>query len=135
MEQTDTDYETRMLKLLDILDRVPPRPMFQPPTVTLKTTTSAEPTSHVVYFIQAGERIKIGISSRITKRLTALRTSSPVRLLVLGVIYAPCRASSRAIERELHKGFSWLSARGEWFADSPHLRNFIATYAHRWEGQ
>jgi hypothetical protein len=133
MEQTDTDYEIRMLRVLDILDRIPRRTMFQPPVVNLSTPVSVCPTPHVVYFIQAGQRIKIGISSHVDRRLSSLRTSSPERLMVLGVIYAWSRESSRAIERGLHLGFSWLHARGEWFIDATELRAFIAAHAQPWE--
>ncbi len=128
----DTEFETRMLRVLDILDRAPSPPPIVRGPVVIDAPLSLEPTPHVVYFILAGNRIKIGISSRLERRLSGLRTGSPTRMEVLGVIYGESRAATRAIEVALHRGFDWLSTRGEWFIDAPELRSWIAAHTKPW---
>lgn len=75
-----------------------------------------------VYFIQAGgERrpVKIGRTSNVARRLTALQTCCPDSLTVLFSIkcgeYRPVSASQ--LEAKLHRAFSDLRIRpdGEWF--------------------
>ena len=76
-----------------------------------------------VYFIQSarGVPIKIGMARDIGKRLEALQTAHPHRLLVLGVI----PRGGRLVERQLHERFAAQRLLGEWFECSKELMEAI----------
>lgn len=81
-----------------------------------------KPRPCVVYFVQ-GETIpliKIGIAKNFGLRFSSLQTGSPDTLRILAVI-----PGSREKEIELHKRFSRLRVRGEWFRPEPELLNYI----------
>lgn len=89
-------------------------------------------TGHVVvYFVQAKALglIKIGIAVDASARLAALRTGSPDRLELLGVI--PVR-DAVASERALHRAFRPYHSHGEWFRPAPSLLELIGSYASPW---
>jgi len=75
-----------------------------------------------VYFVQAESlgRIKIGTSSNVAVRFGTLRTSSPDKLNLLGVIPGDC-----TVERALHKRFADERLHGEWFTPSERLVSYI----------
>lgn len=70
----------------------------------------------VIYFIQAGEFIKIGISNRkaFNRRLASLQTGCPYKLTVLRVVDTLWPVAD---ERRLHRLFSAyrVRSRNEWF--------------------
>ena len=68
-----------------------------------------------VYFILAGDRIKIGYSQDPRKRLLDMQVGSPVELTLLHVISCPTRSHQRLVERQLHEKFAALRVHGEWF--------------------
>jgi hypothetical protein len=72
------------------------------------------------YFIQGvdGGPIKIGKSKDVARRLSDMQGHSPVRLAILGVINSD-------IEEYLHKKFSHLRIRREWFSPDNSLIEFI----------
>lgn len=72
---------------------------------------------HWVYFILAPEvnRIKIGISSSLSKRLVTLQTSSPVILKCIGAIEYPSEYEARKWEKNYHERFYSQHFNGEWF--------------------
>lgn len=74
-----------------------------------------------VYFVQAGDAVKIGMSKDIPGRLRALRTMSPLPLELLGVI-----PGGRGEEAELHRAWAGHRLHGEWFKASPDLLGHIA---------
>jgi hypothetical protein len=74
-----------------------------------------------MYFIAGAGLIKIGISTNVTARFRAIRNSSPVPVELLG----HCRGST-ATEGLMHSRFSGLRQHGEWFKDTPELRDEIA---------
>jgi hypothetical protein len=63
-----------------------------------------------VYFIRAGDYIKIGVASDPHRRLREHQTSSPQKLELVGVI-----EGGRELERALHAMFSDAHVNGEWF--------------------
>jgi DNA-binding transcriptional MerR regulator len=75
----------------------------------------------VVYFIKAGDRIKIGRTTRLPARMDAIATSTPEKLEILLVV-----AGGDAEEKQVHALFSDDRIRGEWFRSSPRLTQFIA---------
>jgi hypothetical protein len=72
----------------------------------------------VVYFIRAGDAVKIGHTKNVPSRLRALATASAVRLQVLATV-----PGGRDREDREHQRWSHLRIRGEWFrADEGLLR-------------
>lgn len=71
-----------------------------------------------VYLIQAGDlyRFKIGCATNLEKRLSSLKTASPVPLCLLG---AKKVADMYAEEKNWHKLFSATRKKGEWFDLDP----------------
>lgn len=76
-----------------------------------------------VYFVRVGDRIKIGYSTRPTRRLLALQTANPGKLEILGTMWA-----TRDREREIHRQFKRLHVRGEWFMARSDLLQYIERY-------
>lgn len=73
-----------------------------------------------VYFIGAGDRIKIGFSYRPTERLKDLQTSHHLTLELLATM-----PGSYQTEARLHKQFAHLKQKGEWFVARPELMALI----------
>jgi len=73
-----------------------------------------------VYFIGAGDRIKIGFSRRPTERLKDLQTSHHLKLELLATM-----PGSFQTEARLHKRFAHLKQKGEWFVARPELIEYI----------
>lgn len=75
-----------------------------------------------LYFIEALQTgfIKIGRSKDPERRLSQLSTGNPSELVILGKI-----SGGLELEAELHKIFTHLRKRGEWFKVSDELRSFI----------
>lgn len=69
-----------------------------------------------VYFAEAGDRVKIGWSKRVSARLAELQTGSAVPIRLIGAI-----PGGRALERRLHEEFAHLRLSGEWFSATPEL--------------
>lgn len=131
----NTDFETRLLRILDALDgRYAQRPRLDYKSVPAprRPKVPRPPRLRVsgVYFVQAGDRIKIGMGVCIASRIGDLQVGSASRLKCLG--YIECFDSMVSTERELHTRFAGLRLRGEWFRDDPELRAFIATHAKPW---
>lgn len=77
-----------------------------------------QPTPSLVYFVQCRETgvIKIGTSTDVSRRVAVLASQSNRDLQLLGT-----RSGGRAEERRLHRKFSKLRLRGEWFRETPEL--------------
>jgi hypothetical protein len=72
-----------------------------------------------VYFVRAGDAVKIGRTTSLASRLRALATASAFPLELLSAM--PCGA---ALEARLHRRWRHLRLRGEWFrADEEQLRS------------
>jgi hypothetical protein len=73
----------------------------------------------VVYFIRAGDAVKIGRTTNLPGRLKALATASAVPLELLAAV-----PGGRELETQLHKRWRHLHLRGEWFrADEALVRS------------
>lgn len=74
---------------------------------------------YVNYLMQAGCYLKIGLSteSTVKSRLKALQGANPVEIILLAVKQGGIKE-----ERDMHKQFSSLRVRGEWFKDHPSIR-------------
>jgi hypothetical protein len=90
-------------------------------------------TGPVIYAIQAvdGGPIKIGYCSTaelVPKRVAALQTGNPFRLVVRRIAPAPDGINT---ERDLHNRFARYRLQGEWFMDCPEVSMFARTGAKR----
>lgn len=88
------------------------------------TTEPKERTEKIVqgwiYFVESGDRIKIGYSSSLTRRMKNIKHGSPFPTELLLYI-----DGSMADEKALHKRFAKARLNGEWFAKSSELMKFI----------
>lgn len=74
----------------------------------------------VIYFLSAGDRIKIGFTSTLGRRMSQLRISNPDGLELLGTL-----PGNRYIEEFVHWIFRASRESGEWFRFSDELATFI----------
>ncbi len=84
------------------------------------TQTRSRRVRGFVYFIQAGDAIKIGFSKNPPDRLAGLQTSHHEDLLLLGSI-----KGTPEDERNHHQMFCHLQLRGEWFRAEEELVEYI----------
>lgn len=68
-----------------------------------------------VYFIAAGNEMKIGHSAHPERRLRKLQTGHPQELKLVHVIYEPDERRRAALEGEMHRKFADQLVRAEWF--------------------
>ncbi len=74
----------------------------------------------MIYFVKAGDRVKIGYTDTPFKRISSLRTSSPYELEVLLII-----EGFYDKEYELHQMFLEFRINGEWFEYSAVIQDFV----------
>lgn len=86
---------------------------------------AAEDRSANVYFIQAGDKVKIGISINVKARMTKMQVGSAEKLELL--LTLPGGAEH---EKRLHTLFASDRLSGEWFSMSAAIRNFITESSH-----
>ena len=72
-----------------------------------------------VYFVRAGERVKIGYARNYKTRMKELQTGCPYSLTLLMALEAKPER-----ERELHREFAAHRVQGEWF----HLEGYLSKY-------
>src|SRR6266481_301165 len=75
--------------------------------------------SGLIYFFRSGELIKIGWSKEPASRLRELSTGNPNLELVATM------EGNRKSETELHRRFSHLRHKGEWFRFDDEIKDFI----------
>lgn len=73
-----------------------------------------------VYLITDGKHVKIGVAKNVVRRLIQLQTGSPKKLRIMHSF-----AAGFECEDTLHKLFSHLRIRGEWFKLTNEIRNYI----------
>ena len=64
----------------------------------------------MIYFIRQRNKLKIGYTEDVDRRIKELQTGSPVRLQLLKVI-----PGDQVLERQIHELFKEKRAQGEWF--------------------
>jgi hypothetical protein len=74
-----------------------------------------------VYFIKAGDSIKIGVSVDIPRRMSELRVGCAHKLELIATI-----DGSYAEESRLHAALDQHRLRGEWFSDCEEVRDVIS---------
>ena len=86
-----------------------------------------------LYFIYGDGKIKMGITKDpLIRRLRNMQGQSPSILTMVGAINKPINQLEK-IETDLHQRFAVLWSHGEWFYDSPDIREFIGKYAQEFE--
>ena len=68
-----------------------------------------------VYFVTDGEKVKIGISEDVEKRLSGLQVSNHKALSLIAAHRFPNRDCARKKEIQLHEQYKDFSCGGEWF--------------------
>lgn len=74
-----------------------------------------------IYFVEAGDHIKIGYAKDWQSRIASLQTGHHQTLRVIGAV-----AGNISDEQALHRRFRYLRSRGEWFRKSHDLLDYIA---------
>ena len=77
----------------------------------------------VVYFIQGGDLVKIGVTDDYNARFNALKSMSPIPLFHRGRIRC-----DRFFERIVHWRFEHLRTHGEWFHYNQEIVDFLEKY-------
>lgn len=80
------------------------------------------PRRSLVYFVQSGSAVKIGVTEDIDKRLAALQTGTPAPICLLATI-----PGNKTTESQLHKRFAADHIHYEWFRLSPELLQYIGS--------
>jgi len=81
-----------------------------------------------IYVIGTDDKQKIGISGDVHQRLRTLQTGNPEKLVIHHTIEVPS-SRSRLIERMIHKEFSYLRLKGEWFSMTPEKAKLLLDFA------
>jgi hypothetical protein len=71
-----------------------------------------------LYFVEAGEYLKIGIAKDVKARLSALQTGNPIRLELRGIIDNLSKNKAKEYEKKFHKFYKYHRESGEWFKRS-----------------
>jgi hypothetical protein len=75
---------------------------------------------HVVYFVRAGNFVKIGTTSNLDQRLASMLTDNPVEVEVLLIV-----PGSKEQEKTFHARFKEFHHRREWFRLDGELAEWI----------
>lgn len=96
---------------------------FSPVLFSAKKPRAREHSTPSVYFIGAGDFVKIGWAIDPTKRVKELQTGCPHELTILATLHG-----TQVEEFELHRRFAAYRVRhnGEWFHATPELLSFIS---------
>lgn len=77
------------------------------------------PGETLIYVLECGDSIKVGIAKDVPKRIASLQTGNPKRLYLLHVL-----PGDRRIEKALHRKLRKARGIGEWFA-GPEVKDFL----------
>lgn len=83
----------------------------------------ADPRHGWIYFFASGDKIKIGYSKNVRRRLSVLSSSSPTDGECIGLLFG-----GRAFEAAIHDHFAGYHVKGEWFRRTPDLESFARRY-------
>lgn len=100
--------------------------VYQPPRLAIVAPPAIDQPEvrGFVYFIHAPEinRVKIGFSTNLKERISALSMASPTELILMGSVHG-----TYADEAALHRRFSALRHHREWFNGAATLISYIET--------
>lgn len=78
-----------------------------------------------VYLIQDGDLVKIGRSYNPQKRLSQLRFEKAKDMKIIVKMELDSLEDSSFLEKDLHREFSHLRVRGEWFILNDEVKQYI----------
>lgn len=81
-----------------------------------------------IYAIGTEEKQKIGYSKNVESRLITLQTGNPDVLKIHHKIELP-EERARLVENKIHKEYSYLRIKGEWFKMNPETAKGILEFA------
>lgn len=82
-----------------------------------------------LYFIhcELTDKVKIGVSNNVRRRLAELQLSSPTELKLIGVV-----DNCGDLEKTTHFLFRKLNTKGEWFEMNEEIRTFMQQLQHNY---
>lgn len=93
-------------------------------TTELEWLVKFPPGASCVYLVRGGELMKIGFTTNLAKRLSSLRTMSPIPLTLEWV-----RTGDRQLELAFHRHWKKRRHHGEWFLFPPSSKDPVQTFA------
>jgi hypothetical protein len=78
-----------------------------------------------IYFMQASNFIKIGVSQNVKSRIESLQTANHRELAILKEVPMPSRSMAYQTERTLHRLFRKQRIHGEWFVNSEFVKELL----------
>ena len=82
-----------------------------------------------VYFLRAGDRLKVGFSRNPEQRIETLKTGCPDPIILLGTMLG-----GRKEERQIHSTLKNFRANGEWFdLSAESVKTYLSAILPGWE--
>lgn len=78
------------------------------------------PSDPCVYFLSAGDKIKVGFSKNLRARFQSVQSSSPLDVFIIGWV-----PGDRALEKAILSLAAEHRVRGEWFVNCPDMMTLI----------
>lgn len=104
-------FKQEMVIPKPILDELHEIITSPPSWIFNRQTSLGDYNNHIIYFIQAGETIKIGITRNLETRLKSLQVGNAHELIVLKTI-----DGTKQTEELIHHHFRDYNMNGEWFS-------------------
>lgn len=73
-----------------------------------------------VYFARSGNKVKIGVATKVNGRISTIQSGSPAKIELLA-----CIPGGPQMERKMHARFAKLRIRGEWFRYKGELMEYV----------
>lgn len=73
-----------------------------------------------VYFARSGNKVKIGVATKVNGRISTIQSGSPAKIELLA-----CIPGGVEMERKMHMRFAKLRIRGEWFRYKGELMEYV----------
>jgi len=93
----------------------------RPSVAPRKSLEDLTPPQTRIYFIQAGHRVKIGLTDKPEDRVRALMTGQPHDVRIIAMM-----DGGFAQEKALHKKFAKYHVRREWYKFSKEIKDYVA---------
>jgi hypothetical protein len=84
----------------------------------------------VIYFMGAGDLVKIGFTTDLKRRLTMVQVGCPTPITLIGTI-----PGTPVVEKNLHRLFYKHRHHGEWFRLVPEIEAYIAEHGSKTDGE
>ena len=80
---------------------------------------------YYVYFVQAGDAIKVGIATNVDQRIVSLQVGNPHQVELIHKIATSKEKDARKLESKIHTLFRKTRLNGEWFQSNRFMIEFI----------